>query len=49
MICPQCRKEMEYVDKETDWLTDSPYYYCSKCDRTIYLDELPNNHPDKRK
>ena len=47
MICVECKEEMEFVDEQGDFLSDSPYYYCSKCDRTIYLDELPDDHPDR--
>ena len=48
MVC-ECGKEMEYVSKEDDWLIDSPYFYCDDCDRTVYLDDLPENHPERLK
>lgn len=38
MNCPDCKKEMEYVGR--DWLVDDPYYYCEKCDYTIFEDDL---------
>lgn len=49
MICSQCKKEMEYVDKEVDSFADDPYYYCEECDETIYVIDLPDDHPDKRR
>lgn len=49
MFCSQCKKEMEYVDLETDSLADDPYYYCNGCDRVVFVADLPDDHPDKRR
>ena len=48
MIC-KCGKEMEFVDSEEDPLMDDSYFYCEDCDETIYLADLPENHPERLK
>lgn len=48
MLCPDCEVTMEYLDPETDWLTDAPQFECPKCGKVIYLDELPEDHPERK-
>jgi len=41
MKCKPCHKKMRYV---YDGLS---YYHCDKCHKTVFVEDLPDGHPDK--
>jgi len=41
MICRTCDERMRFV------YGDLSYYHCRKCHKTIWVEDLPDGHPDK--
>jgi len=41
MKCKPCHKKMRYVYDELS------YYHCDKCHKTVFVEDLPDGHPDK--
>lgn len=41
MICRACEKRMRFECCELS------YYHCDECHKTVFVEDLPNGHPDK--
>ena len=41
MRCKTCHKKMRYVYGELS------SYRCDACDKTVFVEDLPDGHPDK--
>jgi len=41
MICRACDKRMRFECYELS------YYHCDICHKTVFVEDLPNGHPDR--